>query len=96
MMALGVMKALKKGNRTGVKLRLLAYDDVYMAEIAGITTLRILIRSMVKEAFKTILGDEVRKMVFTRNSYDARARKQEVLESEKEFCWSFCSFRWLW
>jgi len=66
MMALGVMKALEeRGVELGSEVKVIGYDDVYMAEIAGITTLRIPIRSMVKEAFKTILGDEVRKMVFT-------------------------------
>ncbi|KUK68152.1 MAG: Transcriptional regulator [Mesotoga infera] len=66
MMALGVMKALEeRGVKLGSEVRVIGYDDVYMAEIAGITTLRIPIRSMVEEAFKTILGEDVRKIVFT-------------------------------
>jgi LacI family transcriptional regulator len=66
MMAMGVIRAIEeRGAEVGKDVKVIGYDDVYMAEIAGITTLRIPIRSMVEEAFKTILSEDVRKRVFT-------------------------------
>ncbi len=65
MMAMGVIKALMERNvEVGRDIKVIGYDDVYMAEIAGLTTVRIPIRQMVEDAFKMILSGRVGKIQY--------------------------------
>lgn len=65
MMAMGVIKALMERNiEIGKDVKVIGYDDVYMAEIAGLSTIRIPIRRMVEDAFKMILSGKWEKIKY--------------------------------
>jgi len=54
-MAAGVIKALKeRGVIPGTDVLVVGYDDAYIADILGLTTVRIPIRKMVEMAFEMI------------------------------------------
>ncbi|MFO7882471.1 MAG: LacI family DNA-binding transcriptional regulator [Kosmotogaceae bacterium] len=62
LMAMGVIKALnERGVITGKDVLVIGYDDVFFAELAGLTTLRIPREKMVNKAFEMTLNGEQKK-----------------------------------
>jgi len=57
LMAMGVLKALEeRGAVTGKDVLVIGYDDVFFAELAGLTTLKIPREKMVNKAFEMALN----------------------------------------
>lgn len=65
LMALGAMRGLGKiGMTVGKNLPLIGYDDVSIAEIVGLTTVKIPVSEMLKSLFELIAGGKEGKVKF--------------------------------